>query len=474
MLLLTGTVSCESWINIEPTDRLSEDKVFSTQKGFQQALNGIYTEMNTNSVYGSNLTAGVLDVMGQYYVADIDATYSYYYFSRYGYSYDNVKSVFSSVWSKMYSLIAGVNIIIEKCDKPNVLTKQYQDLIKGEALALRAMLHFDLLRIYGPVMQVNPSADAIPYMTSADQNIQDILKADVVMEKIITDLSTASELLKGVDPIITEGVNNSSSPTGNNDFNYRQYRLNYYAVQALLARAYLWKGDKSTALNIAKDVIESTSRIFPFASQATSTGVLPDRMFSSEVIFSLYNSNRINVYQRLFAPTLTAKNILTFAGTLNAGRIPELYDTQNDVRYQMWSTYSGGENELIFNKFEDVSDNSGSTDRYCYMMPLIRLSELYLIAAQCEPDLNKATNYLNRIRNSRNCPDVSPSGAEELMTYITAEFRKEMIGEGQMFFFYKQNAMQNIPNGSALSGNMNISLDSYVVPVPESEMDKRM
>jgi len=474
MLLLAGTVSCESWISIEPTDRLSEDKVFSTQKGFQQALNGIYTEMNNNSVYGSNLTAGVLDVMGQYYVADIDPTYTYYYFARYGYSYSPVKTAFANVWAKMYSLISGVNIIIEKCEQPNSLTPQYQDLIKGEALALRAMLHFDLLRIFGPVMQVNQSADAIPYMTSADQNIQDILKADVVIENIISDLSASSELLNGVDPILTEGVQNLPSPTGNNDFNYRQYRLNYYAVQALLARVYLWNGDKSSALRIAKDVIESSSQVFPFSSQNTATGAYPDRMFSSEVIFSLYNSNRINVYNRLFAPALSVKNILTFAGTLNAGRVPELYDTQNDLRYKMWGTYTGGESELIFNKYADVSVNSGDTDSYCYMMPLIRLSELYLIAAECEPDLTQAAYYLNRVRNSRNCPDVLPSGTEGLMTYITAEFRKEMIGEGQMFFFYKRNAMQNIPNGSALSGNMNISLDSYVVPVPESETDKRM
>lgn len=474
MLLLAGTVSCESWISIEPTDRLSEDRVFSTQKGFQQALNGIYTEMNNNSVYGSNLTAGVLDVMGQYYNVNIDPTYTYYYYARYGYAYDNVKSNFSNTWAKMYSLISGVNIIIEKCDQPNPLAPQYQSLIKGEALALRAMLHFDLLRIFGPIMQVNKSADAIPYMTRADQNIQDILKAEDVIEKIIDDLKASSELLYLVDPILTERVQNSPSQTGVNDFHYRQYRLNYYAVQALLARAYLWKGDKSSAFSVATDAIESSNQIFPFSSKNTATGAYPDRMFSSEVIFSLYNSNRINLYNRLFAPALTEKNILTFAGTLDAGRVPELYDTQNDLRYKMWSIFTGGESELIFNKFADVVISSGGTDSYCYMMPLIRLSELYLIAAECEPDLTLAASYLNKIRNARNCPDVSPTGAEELKAYIAVEFRKEMIGEGQMFFFYKRNAMQNIPNGSALSGEMNISLDSYVVPIPESETDKRM
>ena len=60
------------------------------------------------------------------------------------------------------------------------------------------------------------------------------------------------------------------------------------------------------------------------------------------------------------------------------------------------------------------------------------------------------------------------------MTDISSEFRKEMIGEGQMFFFYKRQAMQSIPNGSATSGNMNMLLKNYVVPIPDSEIDNRL
>jgi hypothetical protein len=49
-----------------------------------------------------------------------------------------------------------------------------------------------------------------------------------------------------------------------------------------------------------------------------------------------------------------------------------------------------------------------------------------------------------------------------------------MIGEGQMFFYYKRNAMETIPNGSSTSGNTSMPLKNYVVPVPESEIDNRM
>ena len=316
-LLLIATTSCESWIDVEPTDRLSEDKVFSTQKGFLQSLNGIYSEMNNSSVYGGNLSAGIIDVMAQYYNAGSDNGYTYYYPARYDYNNTSLKNTFESVWSKMYNLITSANIIIEKCDQTNVLSAQYQKMIKGEALAIRAMLHLDLLRIFGPIMSVNATELAIPYMTLSDQNIQDILTADVVINKIISDLGQASQLLEATDPIITDGVMSQPTAEDNTDLCYRQYRLNYYAVQALLARANLWKGDKAAALEIAKDVISEAGSTFPFVSYASATGSKPNRVFSSEVMFSLYNVNRINVYRKYFAPTLDIRNILTFAGTLD-------------------------------------------------------------------------------------------------------------------------------------------------------------
>lgn len=473
-LLLIATTSCESWIDVEPTDRLSEDKVFSTQKGFLQSLNGVYAEMNNTNVYGGNLSVGVIDVMAQYYDGGSDNGYAYYYPAKYDYTATSLKNTFSNIWAKMYNLITSVNIIIEKCDQTDVLSAQYQKLVKGEALALRAMYHLDLLRTFGPIMSEDSKGQAIPYVTVSDQSIQDILTADVVIGKIIGDLNQASELLKDSDPIFTDGVMHTPTSEDNIDFCYRQYRLNYYAVQVLLARANLWKGDKSAALQIAKDVISEVTNIFSFTSRNTVLGSKPDRMFSSEVMFALYNINRINVYRKYFASTLDYRNILSFYGTIDSGRVPDIYDSQNDFRYGMWSAPSEGENDLIFTKYEDVSVKDGSTDHYCYMMPLIRLSELYLIAAECETDFNQAVEYLNTIRYNRNCPNVEPTDTDELKDYITNEFLKEMIGEGQMFFYYKRNAMETIPNGASASSVLSMPLRNYVVPIPESEIDNRM
>ena len=104
-LLLVITASCESWISVEPSDRLTEDEVFSSQKGFLQSLNGIYAEMNNTNVYGGNLSVGVVDVLAQYYDGGTDNSYAYYYYSRYDYTATSAKATFASVWSKMYSCL---------------------------------------------------------------------------------------------------------------------------------------------------------------------------------------------------------------------------------------------------------------------------------------------------------------------------------------------------------------------------------
>jgi hypothetical protein len=96
-----------------------------------------------------------------------------------------------------------------------------------------------------------------------------------------------------------------------------------------------------------------------------------------------------------------------------------------------------------------------------------------LIAAECSNSLSEGATWLNRLRTGRNCVSLSPATTAQLKDLITREFRKEVIGEGQMFFYYKRNAMTAIPNNGALTGTKTMSLNSYVVPLPVSEVANR-
>lgn len=471
LIFLLALGSCNSWIDVKPSDRLSEDVLFSDREGFLKALNGIYVEMTDRSLYGRDMSCGVIDIMAQYY--KIDQNY-YAPYRDYNYTDEALKSTFDNIWQKTYALILNSNVIIDKCDeKKAVLPGIWFGLVKGESLALRAMLHFDLLRLFGPVYtEVTKSDTCIPYKTGTIAEMSPLLSAEKVGELIITDLKAALSLLKETDPIFTDGVGNSANVNGDNSLRYRQYRLNYYAVKTLLARIYLWCGDRPKALTEVEEILREVrdKELFPFVTKGDATNVSnPDRVFSSEVLFALYDINRTKeVYDNVFIPTLAVDKLLTLAGNLNTGRVNDYYNDQNDYRRKYWVEYNNNEKKVLYHrKYETVTN-----DKYKNMFPLIRLSEVYLMAAECTPELTDAVEYLNTVRKSRDCFSVEPL-AEKLMDEVTAEFRREVLGEGQLFFFYKRRGMQNIPNGKNNSGTMNMNLNNYVVPLPDSEISER-
>ena len=468
--------SCSKWINITPTDKLTEDMLYSDRAGFLKALNGVYVELANHELYGANLSSSIIDVMGQYYLKPSN-TQSYYYYATYAYNQEVVKLGFENIWQKAYELLTNCNVIIEKCDEQNgVLTDSYFNIIKGEALAIRAMIHFDMLRLFGPIWSdENKSKVTIPYSSSGKIEISPLLTADDVMKNITDDFTSALQLLKKSDPILTEGVRNFSNPDGSNDLYFRQYRLNYYAVKALLARAHLWKGDKKTALQYSKEILEEVQNpskpIFPFVTGAAATNATaPDRVFSSEIIFSLYQINRGDLYRDLFSADLEQKFRLSFNnGGTDKSRVNELYDDENDYRRRIWEDVSVLGGAILTNqKYKDYSESASK-----HMIPLIRLSEVLLMAAECSDDLQESIKYLNTLRTHRNCISLFPANASELNNIIAKEFRKEVIGEGQMFFYYKRNAMTFIPSHLTLTGEQHMLLQNYVVPLPDSEISQR-
>ncbi|RZL15846.1 MAG: RagB/SusD family nutrient uptake outer membrane protein, partial [Pedobacter sp.] len=152
-------------------------------------------------------------------------------------------------------------------------------------------------------------------------------------------------------------------------------------------------------------------------------------------------------------------------------RVNSIYDDANDYRRRIWqSAYTGTTSATTNMKFADIVDVPGR-----YMMPLIRLSEVLLIAAECQPDLAKGIEYFNKLRTARNCVSLTPASSMSLLTEIGKEYRREMLGEGQMFFFYKRNSYQSLPNHATvrITPEKTMVLGNYSVPLPDSETSIR-
>ena len=158
--LFLALTSCNNWLDVELDNKVDDHKLFSTPQGFKEALAGIYSQMSKPSLYGSYLTMEHIDALSQYY----SASSTYEYWVSYDYANSGTKSTIRTMWNGLYSNISQANCILEWADRnANVLSDEERDQIRGEALALRAFLHFDLYRLFAPDVKRAPKADGIPY-----------------------------------------------------------------------------------------------------------------------------------------------------------------------------------------------------------------------------------------------------------------------------------------------------------------------
>lgn len=462
--LLAGLCSCKKYLEVQPQGAYSEDQVYNNPAAMQQALNGLYLGLADSTLYGQFLSNTVVEMMAQRYQppAITTTTRLVQPFQTYQYGDVNVMAAFDAMWKQAYNTILAANLFIVKAnDAVNrhvVSNEQGQQLI-GEATAIRAMLHFDLLRLFGPVYTVNPNKQAIPYYTSADGSSQPLLTAAQVMEKVLADYNTAATLL-AADPVITQGVVKNS----NFYYGYRNQRMNYYAVKGLMARAYLWTGQKALAHQQALEVLTQGEKWFPWTDPQTIQTLQdnPDRTFSNEVLLSVYNPGMYIAYYGWFSPDLGDQLVLTAEPT----RLAQVYEgIANDYRYNENTWRATTLTKKCFYKFADVAD---IRQPFRFLQPVLRKTEMYYILAETESDPQQALTYLNTVRFNRNLVNLTPTA--NLPDEIQKEYQKEFWGEGQLFFYYKRNNVSSVPSGA---DQWSTVTPSYVVPLPLSETTPR-
>ena len=459
--------ACKKYLDVKPEDKILEEQVFSNRTGINNALNGLYINLSKNSLYGDNLTLSTVDILAQRY--NINFSNSLYQFGLYAYTDKSATAKIDEIWTNAYVTILNANAFIENLGKyKGVLDAQSDSLYQGEATGIRAMLHFDLLRLFGPVYNTSDSVKtSIPYYQQSKTTINDLLPANKVLDLITADLARAEHLLKN-DPVITSGVLPGSLQDGNDFLRNRNYRMNYYAVKALQARVNMYRGNKPAALQAAQVLISNADKFkWTTAANALNEKVNPDRIFSTEVIFGLQNTQLYTNYINEFDPALEDSRILAAI----PGRLATVFESnENDYRYNLnWVIPSnGGKTYRTFYKYADVIDKTKS---FRFTIPLIKISELFYIASECTPDPVQALIYLNKVRNNRGLLNLT--AAAVLSKELQKEYQKEFFGEGQLFFYYKRKNITSIPNGSSGSGNITMSAATYVLPLPLSETQYR-
>ena len=471
-VILLSAVSCDRWLDVKPYDKISQDELLSSEAGYIKFLNGIYVEMNRDMLYGAALSVEMVEIMGGSYVIGTDNSVWGNYSDLASYKYDTEywRARMNETWNKAYSLILNCNLLLENIEKTSVrFTGDNFKVIKGEALALRAMLHFDMLRLFGPVYSKYPDQLSIPYYKAYSVTPNSLLAASEVAAQVTADLQEARILLAG-DPVRTEGTRMEGALDGTSNFmSYRSLRLNYYAVTALLARSALYFGDKEQAYRYSTEVIKAGDEgVFPFVDKSLVTGSPddPDRIFSSEIIFALTHSQRNTLFKSYFDPSRIPNYVfrmdndlmsnVVFGGGASTG------GNQDDYRYRV-NWVATGANRYYY-KYSDMVDSGNIRNT---MIPMLRLGEMYLIAAEaCPEGLSGGLEYVNTLRSNRGVGNVQELTAE-MLRY---EYMREVYGEGQLFFMYKR-MFAPVMFTSKANKNPQPSDAIFTVPLPDSETE---
>ena len=460
--LLFSLTSCNDWLDVELDNKVDDDKLFSTAEGFKEALAGVYSEMSKSGMYGGRLTMEYVDALAQYYSSN--STYQYWV----DYDYDNsgCRSIISSMWNNLYSCISQVNCILEWIDKnAGVLSRADRDQVRGEALALRAFLHFDLYRLFAPDVKRSPKAEGIPYNKQFGVSLPPMYSTEEVVQLVIDDLLEAETCLQD-DPIkdIVPYMIRTSTATGDivdkaakDAMDKYVARMNLYSVKAMLARAYQARGEYGAAVSKAKEVIDSEKFRLLEATSIDQSENMVDLLFSDEHIFSLRNKELSTYTKSVFK-----ENAGGGAAALRMTDSYNLYDgNRDDFRYSKW-----------YVDFDFIKYVPDSNSIFTPKVPLIKLSEMYLLIAECiyDTDQEEARRYVNMLRRHRIRGNQEGAGDWMYLSRedIFKEMRREYIGEGQMWFVHKRNRLYL---SGGLTGTIEASDDIFVFPLPDAEIE---
>ena len=450
-LLVLSLTACEDWLDVSATSELDREELFKTENGFGEALTGIYAGMCDASLYGRELTFDISDMLAGYYFPTAFSHVAwpkYAYASPTAYSYDveYCNGYIEDFWTGIYYQIANCNSILESIDDhKDVFSEDNYNLIKGEALGLRAFLHFDLLRMFSEAYSLGKDKESIPYVTTLSALVTPRYIQEDALNAMLRDLEEAKELLTN-DPMrlgTTPDACLASLPSGymmESDgiemWHNRRFRFNYYAVVATMARIYLWKGDKSNALLAAKEIITDQQDKFPWV-QINNLTAQYDRSCATEHIFAL---NVTDLEELMDGYIWDGESGMTQEKevSLTQDQRAAIYESNSaDVRYVYW--WEGYGNNWILSKFYQDKGERYFRER----LPLIRLSEMYYIAAECAETPSEAVAYLEEVRRHRGLESfpLNPSlSGDALETEIRKEYQKELCGEGQMWFYYKRKS----------------------------------
>ncbi|TWW01767.1 RagB/SusD family nutrient uptake outer membrane protein [Chitinophaga pinensis] len=445
-VLLVINQGCKKELDLYPADKLPTGDALKTMQGVNAAVNGMYEGLKVTEYYGRNYLVIPEIAADNVYLSFNNSNR---FLSSWRLSWLVADVDVTGVWNRVYAVILRANNIINSVPLLEDGTAAEKNNALGQALFVRALGHFDLLRVFSTPYAVGGGATlGVPLITKFEVGSPKRNTVDEVYKQIIADLTAAKDLLP----------KNRSTV----------YNANAYAAAALLARVQLYKGDDAAAITAATEVINAGYSITPASTLAnfyntpgTSEDIFTVRVLSTETLGS---DNLGRIYLKpgygdiRVSPDL--KNVLE----------------ANDARNVFVSEFSGSPSEFQNNKFTGQDGISG-----LYSIKVLRISELYLIRAEAYA---KSGNYalaladVNEIRAHRNLPALENVPDANVLPAVLKEKRVEFMFEGHRYFDLLRNKLSIVRttcNNPAQLNTPRCTIEANsptaIFPIPQREID---
>lgn len=428
--------ACDDFVTVDaPNSQLTTPAVFEDALTATVALTDIYAKMRENG-FLSGRPNGFTCLAGTY----SDELISFEIGNNTTESFFNnallsTNATINTLWRNSYNQIYAANAVIEGVDNSTVLSASVKNQLKGEALFIRALLHFHLMSVFGDV----------PYIKTTNYNQNRTvgrMNTEQIFQQLISDLENA-----------VTGINMAYLDSG-------RIRPNKAAIQALLARVYLYHGDYAEASNMASAVLNETTLY----------------QLENNLDVEFLKQSRATIWQlspgASGANTYEGNSFIFFSGPPSKFALTENLVDQfenNDLRKLHWVKQITNGSQVWYHSYKYKRDVATATSLENSI--ILRLSEQYLIRAEArakQGDLIGAKEDLNIIRQRAGLSNTIAATAEEILNAILQERRLELFTElGHRFLDLKRLGQLD----AVLGTKPGWSSTDQLWPLPQVEMD---
>ena len=470
IITVTGVISsCSKAIDKDPTHTLDGSQFFTKIDDYEKALTGLYSLLLQDGYYGTsntgaNALVGLPDIMSDNLFESSESLGNFQDYSRWTYTADDAS--IGDMWLDMYRIVQQANLVLRGLDRFATSDAGAVNRIKAQAIAIRAMVHFDILRYFGEDEDRNSTAKGIAYVDVFDvEQMPSRLSVKASYDRIEADLLAAKGLMLNMDRAI------QGTGTGPGDRSY----VDDMVINAILARMYLTANVLDKAVEFSTLVINAR----PLATRANFPNIWID-VTTAEVIWSV----KIEAFNSDIGSVMyySVGNRAEYRPTTN---LLTTYDQVNDVRFaSYYRVVQRGANRddpsrparFVLIKY-DAKQSSLPRPDGIVNFKAFRTGEMYLIRAEAYARLGGANEALgladlNTLRAARinNYVPVALTG-QALLTAIELERRKELVGEGHRFLDLKRTSRTVVRLTNCASFcSLGPAAREWVFPIPQAEI----